>query len=148
MPDLDRHLAYLQAEYAAAQAAPLSARKAMLVAALTDAYVDRLFAAQQGADDILEFRSGLATESEALGLVMALCAAREGGPRLVTEAVEVPLSQYDRLSVEDFMVSLYNAHTVQRLRIALPDGGRREAHEVLTAAIQALRIQPRVTTSV
>ena len=64
---------------------------------------------------------------------------RPDGPRLVTEAVEVPLAEYGALPVEDFMVSLYNARTVQRVRIAHPDGGRREIHQVLAAAIEDLR---------
>ena len=119
------------------QAAPLSRRKAMLVAALVDAYVDRLFAADQTANDILDYRAEVAARSPALAQVMGLCAGRDGA-RLVTEAVPVPLGDYGALGVEDFMVSLYNDHSVQRLLLTLPDGGRRNMLEVLGEAIAAL----------
>ena len=115
-----------------ALAAPLSAKKLMLSVMLADAYADRLFAEQDDADDILRFRAGLAAQSEALRLCFALV---RGEVRLVTEAVEVPLPEYGKLSVEDFMVSLYNAHTVQRVRLMLPDGSRRLAHEVVGEAV-------------
>lgn len=138
-PELDRHFAYLEAEWARAQAAPLSRRKAMLVVMLADAYVDRLFEADPAADDILEFRDGLARKSTALGLVMGLAAGQPDGPRLVTEAVEVPVADYPDLPLEDFMVSLYNDRTVQRVLIAPPDGTRRPAHAVIGEAIEALR---------
>ena len=106
----------------------------MLVAALIDAYVDRLFAAQAEPDDILEFRAAMAAGSEAVGLVMTLCSPG-GSVRLVTEAVAVPIADYGALGVEDFMVSLYNDHSVQRLRLVLPDGSRRDMHEALRAAL-------------
>jgi hypothetical protein len=114
LADLRQHRDYLDGEWRALQAAPLSARKAMLVAALVDAYVDRLFSADGEAGDILEYRSRVATQSPALGSIMALCSGRV---RLVTEAVAVPIADYGALAVEDFMVSLYNDHSVQRLRL-------------------------------
>lgn len=138
MAELGPHLAYLRAAQAEALAAPLSARKAMLAVMLADAYADRLFAAQDGIDDVLVFRERLAAGSPELALVFAIAAMREGGPRLVTEAVAVPIEEYGRLSVEDFMVSLYNDRTVQRVRVALPDGTRRDVHEVLAGAVDAL----------
>ncbi len=138
MSGLAQHLAYLETEWAAAQEAPLSLRKAMLVAMLADAQVDRLFA-RSGEDDILEYRSKLAAGSPSLGLVIALAAMRAEGPRLVVETVEVPLADYPRLGLEDYMVSLYNDRTVQRVRIAWPDGRRQLAHEVIGEAIEALR---------
>lgn len=136
MPDLDWHHAYLEAARRQAQAAPLSARKAMLVAALIDAFVDHQFADDNSAEDILEYRRARADASPALGLIMDLCAQRD--VRLVTETVPVPISAYDRLGIEDFMVSLYNDHSVQRLRLALPDGGRRDMLQTLEEAIAAL----------
>lgn len=117
---------------------PLSAKKLMLAVLLADDYADALFAAQHEEHDILRFRERLAAESSDLALLFALAAMREDGPRLVTEAVEVPIENYNRLSVEDFMVSLYNDHTVQRVRVALPGGERRNAHEMLTNAVYAL----------
>ena len=109
----------------------------MLVAMLIDAYVDRLFAAQAEPDDILAYRAELAAAVPALGLLMALCAGREG-VALVTEDVAVPLADYGRLGLEDFMVSLYNEQKVQRLRLALADGGRRDMLETLQAALEGL----------
>ena len=102
---------------------------------LIDAYADRLFAAQDEMDDILVFREMLAVQSPALGHILALASHRPNGPRLITEAVEVPLDEYVKLSVEDFMVSLYNGQTVQRVRLVLPDGSRLAIHDVLAEAI-------------
>lgn len=133
--DLAAHLGYLRTEQQAALAAPLSARKAMLVVMLADAYADRLFAAQTAVDDILVFRAGLAAGSPALALVFDVAAGRA---RLVTEAVEVSLADYGKLSVEDFMVSLYNQHTVQRVLVAGADGARHDVHAILADAIAAL----------
>lgn len=119
------------------QAAPLSRRKAMLVATLVDTYVDRLFAADPDTDDILVHRAETAARSPALGQIMALCAGHTG-LAVVTEAVNVPLSDYGTLDVEDFMVSLYNDHSVQRLLLALPDSARLDMLDVLEEAIAAL----------
>ena len=138
MASLAEHWAYLEAEWQAAQAAPLSLRRAMLVAALLDAYADRLFAAAPEADDTLVFRAELAAAAPELGLVFELCAQRVGGPRLAVEAVSVPTSDLGALQVEDFMVSLYNDHTVQRVVVAWLDGTRRLAHDVLARAVKAL----------
>jgi hypothetical protein len=135
---LDLALTQATAAVAAARAAPLSKKKAWLAALLIDQAADALFAAKLGGqgEDILAFREGLAKHSEPLALVFAL-AARELD--LVTEAVEVPVRDYPNLGVEDFMVSLYNGRTVQRVLIALEDGGRRDVHEVLTAALRDLQ---------
>ena len=128
------HLAYLEAAVAAARAAPLSAKKAMLAAMLVDAYADRLM--PEGGD-ILAFRAELAAESAALSLIFALCSGR--ATRLVTEGVEVPIADYPKLGVEDFMVSLYNDHTVQRVRIVAADGSRHDVHAVIEEAVAALK---------
>lgn len=115
----------------------LSRRKALLAAYLVDAYADRLFAAAaEPAADVLEFRAGLADTHPALATIFELVAGRA---QLVTEAVEVPLADYGKLGVEDFMVSLYNGHTVQRLRVVGPDDSRLDVHEVLAKAVKALR---------
>ena len=135
--ELAKHLSNLEAEYAAALAAPLSRKRAMLVALLIDAFADRLFTAA-GAEDVLVFRAELAAKSSALALVFALAAQNSDGPQLILEPVPVPPSDYAQLSLEDFMVSLYNDHTVQRVRIAMPDGTRRDAPEILGEAIAAL----------
>ena len=111
----------------------------MIVALLIDDLANRLFAAAPEADDILVFRSGLAAASPVLALVFALAALQPDGARLVTEAVEVPLAEYSALSVEDFMVSLYNDHSVQRVLIAAPDGERHDALAVLGEALAALK---------
>ena len=121
---------------AAAHAAPLSAKKAMLAALLLDAAADALFTAS-GEDDILAFRARLAANSPALALIFALCALRENGPHLVTEAVEIPAADYDALNIPDLMVSLYNHRSVQRVRIAEGDA-RHDVHEVLEQALADL----------
>ncbi len=109
----------------------------MLAAHLLDAYADRLFSARaEPAADVLEFRAGLARAHPALASIFDLVAGRA---ELVTEAVEVPIADYGKLGVEDFMVSLDNDHTVQRLRIVGPDGRRQDVHDVLGAAVEALR---------
>jgi hypothetical protein len=131
-------LAAAKAAVAAARAAPLSRKRAMLAVLLLDAAVEARFAAG-GGDDPLAFRAEVAASSDALALVMALAAMEDGGPRLVVEPIEVPLANYPALSVEDFMVSLYNDHTVPRVRIALAEGGRHDVHEMLAAALDALR---------
>ena len=112
----------------------------MLAALLIDAEVDRQFAAAgSGGDrDLLEWRAGIARNSKALRLVLGLAALRPDGARLVTEAVEVPIADYPQLPVADFMVSLYNDHTVQRVLIAMPDGSRHDVHAVLAEALAAL----------
>ena len=123
--NLGAHLALLRDEYAASLAAPLSGRQAMLVAVLADHFPDRVFAARRdtpdsvlGAEDLPAYRALLRQHFPALGTLFDLCAFRPGGPRLLIKTVEVPLADYPRLSVEDFMLSLYNRHTVQRVRIA------------------------------
>ena len=108
----------------------------MLCALLADAYADRLFAADPDADDILVFRDALASGSPALRHVFDLAAGRL---QLVTEAVQIPIAEYHELPIEDFMVSLYNDHSVQRVRIALADGTRLPVHEVLAEAIVFLK---------
>jgi hypothetical protein len=121
---------------AAAAAAPLSAKRAMLAALLIDAAADAMFAAS-GEDDVLEFRARLAKGSAALALVFGLCALRPDRERLVTEAVEVPIADYPALTIEDFMVSLYNDRTVMRVRIAVEDQ-RHDVHAVLGKALRDL----------
>lgn len=110
----------------------------MLVAGLLDAYVDRLFAASRD-EDIIEFRAGMAAGSRAVADVMALCSGRA---ILVTEAVAVPIADYGALGVEDFMVSLYNDHTVQRLRLVTADGGQHDVMETLDQAMAAIDQAP------
>jgi hypothetical protein len=136
MPDTSQALTRATEAVAAAAAAPLSAKRAMLAALLIDAAADALFAAS-GEDDVLEFRARLAKGSAALALVFGLCALRPDGERLVTEAVEVPIADYPALTTEDFMVSLYNDRTVMRVRIAVEDQ-RHDVHAVLGKALRDL----------
>lgn len=122
---------------AALRAASLARRKALLVAMLVDALLDRLFAAGGRGDDILEFRAAAARQDLALGHIMALCSSK-GGVALVIEAVSVPLEDYGQLSVADFMVSLYNDQSVQRLLLVDEDGERHDMLDILDAAIATL----------
>lgn len=115
----------------------LSRKKAMLAAYLIDAFADRLFAAlAEPAADVLKFRADLGIQHPALAVLFELVSGRAA---LVIQAEEVPIADYGRLNVEDFMVSLYNGHTVQRVRIATADGGREDMHAALAAATEALR---------
>jgi hypothetical protein len=123
---------------AALEAAPMSRRRAMLLALLIDAEIDRRLAA---GGDILAHRATLAAGDPTLALVMTLAALREDGPRLVLEPVEVPLADYPALSEAEYMVSLYNHASVPRVLIALPDGGRLDALETLRAAVAALGLE-------
>src|SRR5690554_6323544 len=135
--DLAAHRAYLEAAMQAVRAAPLARRKALLAAMLIDAQVDRLFAAGGRGDDILAYRATMAARSPALGHILALC-GQGGDTALVIDTVAVPLADYGRLAIEDFMVSLYNDHSVQRLRLVTADGERHDMLDSLTGAIAAL----------
>ena len=142
-PDLAEGFSRIEVAFAAARAHPLSSRKTLLVAALLDNFCDQVFEALRftaparvfAAEDVLAFRERLRAEEPALGLVFELCAMAPDGPRLETRAVSVPIEDYEKLSIEDFMVSLYNANSVQRVMIVSPDGSARLAHEVLGAAV-------------
>ena len=134
--ELERAFTAARDAVAVAGAAPLSRKRAMLAVLLVDAAADALYATS-GEDDILAFRERLATESDALALAFALATQLEDGPRLVVEPVEVPIADYPQLGVEDFMVSLYNGRTVQRVRIAAGTE-RHDVHAVLAAAMAEL----------
>ncbi|GLS19238.1 hypothetical protein GCM10007874_22550 [Labrys miyagiensis] len=131
---------------AVARAHRLSSRKTLLAAVLLDNFCDRAFEALRrsspsrifDAEDVLAFRERLRAEEPALGLIFDLCASAPGGPRLEIRAVAVPIEEYGRLSIEDYMVSLYNDNTVQRVVIAAGDGSMQLAHEVLGKAMAYL----------
>lgn len=110
------------------------------MAALVDAYVDRLFAAAPESGDILEFRAGMAAASPALGRIMALCSGRG---TLALHPVAVPMADYGALPIEDFMVSLYNDHTVQRLMLETAEGERHDFIDTVEAAIAACGLTER-----
>ena len=112
------------------EASPLSRKKAMLLALLIDAVIEA------GADDPLAARA--AVTHPALATVMELAAMREEGPRLVLEAITVSAAEAATLREADYMVSLYNGATVQRVRIAWPDGRREDALTLLRRAVAAL----------
>ena len=133
--ELDDHA--IGAALAQLRAAPMSRKTAMLAALLIDAGTGRLF--RRGtAGDVLVFREALARAAPELGLVMALADMREDGPRLVLEAVAVDAADYPGLSEADYMVSLYNGATVPRVLVALPDGTRLQAADLLAAAAAQL----------
>jgi hypothetical protein len=138
--------ARIQEAFVAARVHPLSSRKTLLVAVLLDNFCDRAFEALRRAppsrvfhaEDVLAFRERLRAEEPAFGLIFDLCGSAPGGPRLEIRAVAVPIEEYGRLSIEDYMVSLYNANTVQRVVIAVEDGPIQLAHEVLDKAVAYL----------
>ena len=121
----------ISAALAALEAAPLSRKKAMLLVLLIDAAID------DGADDPLARRADAAAHP-ALATVMELTAMRDDGPRLVLEAVTVTAAEAATLREADYMVSLYNAATVQRVRVAWPDGRRADALALLLQAVAVL----------
>jgi hypothetical protein len=137
---LDEHLALIVDEHHQAVAAPLSSRKALLVAVLLDHFADRVFAQFRTsmpdflpvADDLPAWRGKLASNSAALAAIFAL---GSGQAQLRIDSVEVPIADYPALSVEDFMVSLYNGNTVQRVMLTGRDGQPVPAHDVLAAAL-------------
>ena len=143
MLTLADHFALVDAEYQASVKALLSIRHAWLVATLIDHLPDRVFEAYResapekvfNAEDLPAYRAILRQNSPALATIFDLCARRSEGPTLKVVAVEVPIAEYHNLSVEDFMVSLYNQNSVQRVVVAWGDGRQTLAHEVLGEAI-------------
>jgi hypothetical protein len=141
---LAEHFALIEEENRASLTAPLSARKAMLVVVLLDQFADRVFATHRAqapekvffAEDVLGYRDAVGDRSPALAAIFSLCRARPEGPVLKVVAVEVPIADYPQLPVEDYMVSLYNKNTVQRVVIASPDGTHTLAHGVLGEAVR------------
>lgn len=125
--------------------APLSKRKAMLFVMLADGLLDELFEHQTESDDRIEFRQKVAAHSSSLALMMKLAAHRPEGPTLVLAEHKIPVAHYGSLSVEDFMVSLYNDHSVQRLMVDVGDGEPIAAEYVLKDALaELLRLSPPV----
>lgn len=136
------HFSMILAEIADLDAHPLSARQAKLVLTLFDKFADRVYFDRRdrapeplaAAADIIAWRDGLRARCPALGAIFDACAVPPVGG-LVTAAVEVPLADFPRLSTADFMVSLYNGLTVQRVLLAAPDGPTRLAREVIGEAL-------------
>lgn len=146
LPDpLAERFALIEAEYRLSLAAPLSRRKALLVAVLLDDFADRCFDAWRhepervhGAADPIAYRAELARRSPAMAAVFAL------GNQTATlrlDSVEIPIADYPALGVEDFMVSLYNGNTVQRVMLVAPGAGPVLAHAILDDAIAFWRVQ-------
>jgi len=142
---LAAHWQMLQRDLAASLAAPLSLRKAWLVAVLIDHLPDRLWQActeagqppPGGAPDLLAYRAQLRSGSPALAEIFALVAMETDGPRLQLLEVPVPAQAVAALPVEDFMVSLYNNNHIQRLLLTTPSSTS-PAHAQLTAAVADL----------
>ncbi len=112
----------------------------MLCALLVDAFVDRLFAATAaGADDRLLFRDAVAARSPSVARLMSLAALEPDGPRLQLVAVEMPPAEYPALPIEDFMVSLYSAMTVQRVRL-VAGGQLYDVHQLIDDAVEELAL--------
>lgn len=133
---LSVNLTHLREALALSDEAPLSMRRAMLVVLLLDTLVEEL--ASRDGQDPLKVRGTIAHRSPDLRLVLEIAAHRGGGPGLVVEEVGVPLTEYETLSTAEFMISLYNEHTVPRLLVALTDGTRTDARAVLHGAVAAV----------
>ncbi|MET3900212.1 hypothetical protein ABIB57_004175 [Devosia sp. UYZn731] len=139
---LEAQFALMLEEHRHSLAAPLSVRKVLLVAVLLDHFADRVFAQFRdapervfGAPDVLAWRAELAARSAAVGLVGELASGRHDGAMLRVDAITVPIADYPALAVEDYMVSLYNQNSVQRVLIVRRDGSTVLAHEVLASAL-------------
>jgi len=130
----------IAAALAAFDAAPLSRKRAMLVVLLLDAEIDRLCLAR-GEPDLLAARADLAAAHPALGVLMALAAMRDDGPRLVLDQTVVPPTDYPTLGEADYMVSLYNDATVPRVRVLKLDGSATDARDLLHEAHAAFILE-------
>ncbi|MDB5530091.1 MAG: hypothetical protein JWR51_3194 [Devosia sp.] len=139
---LEAQFALILEEHRHSLAAPLSVRKVLLVAVLLDHFADLVFAQFRdrpervfGVPDVLAWRATLAAQSAALGQVAELASGRHDGATLRIDAITVPIADYPALAVEDYMVSLYNQNTVQRVVVVKRDGSTALAHDVLAAAL-------------
>lgn len=140
------HWQLLQHDLAAACAARLSLRKAWLAAVLLDHLPDRIAEAcrsanqplPHGAPDLPAYRATLRSRSPALALLFDLVAMQPQGPGLELRLETVPSQAVGDLPVEEFMISLYNDHQVQRLMITRPDRSVSLAHELLAEAMHDL----------
>lgn len=119
-----------------AQEAPLSRRRILLAALLIEEALEAV-SRVSGAGDILAFRSDVRQADGAVDALFELTALADDGPWLRLETVEVPLADYGQLDLPDFMVSLYNQHSVQRARIVWKDGRREDALALLAKALVA-----------
>lgn len=138
MPDL----APLTTAIARAADAPLSRRRAMLAVLLADDFVERCYSEQPGrAEDVLAWRASLAAASPALALIFQLAAMEPEGARLVIEAVAVQTEARAGLNTPDYMVSVYNHGTVQRVLVAVGEA-RHDVHAVLAEAVRVLSQDP------
>jgi hypothetical protein len=81
-----------------------------------------------GASYVLAWRAALA-------LVAELASGRRDGAALRIDAIAVPTADYSALAVEDYMVSLYNHNTVQRVLIVKRDGSTVLAHDIIGASL-------------
>jgi hypothetical protein len=138
LADLAAYWRFLNDAQQAFAKAPLSKRKAMRVVMLADGLVDELFDIQAACDDVLEFRQALAAQHASMALVMDLAAHRRDGPTLELSEQQVPLAQYGDLSIEDFMVSLYNNHSVQRLMVVGAGAAPIAVEQLLDDALEQL----------
>ena len=140
---LEARFALIVEEHRRSLAAPLSVRKVLLVAVLLDHFADRVFAQFRdvpnkvlGAQDVLAWRAILAARSEPLALLAELASGRHDGATLRIDPITVPIADYPALDVEDYMVSLYNQNTVQRVVIVKGDSSTVLAHDILAAAVE------------
>jgi hypothetical protein len=139
---LAAQFALILEEHRHSLAAPLSVRKVLLVAVLLDHFADRVFTQFRdmpervfGAQDVLAWRAMLAARSEPLALVADLASGQRDGATLRVDAIAVPIADYPALAIEDYMVSLYNQNSVQRVIVVRRDGSTVLAHGVLAAAV-------------
>ena len=142
---LEAQFALIVEEHRQSLAAPLSARKVLLVAVLLDHFADLVFTRWRdmpervlGAQDVLDWRATLAKQCPALALVAHLASGKHDGATLRIDTIRLPIADYPALGIEDYMVSLYNQNSVQRVVVARRDGSTVLAHDILAAALAYL----------
>jgi hypothetical protein len=115
LAELKDYWPFLRDAVQTSREAPLSRRKAMRAVVLIDGLLDKISESGAVGDDLPEARRAIAAKWPSLAVIMDLAGVERDGPSLVVMEQEVPLKRYQDLAVEDFMVSLYNNHCVQRL---------------------------------
>lgn len=145
--ELAAHWRLAERAVAASRSAALSVRHAVLAATLLDELPAAVFDAFRGtpavlgAANIASWRARLRSASPALALLADSCAARPDGPHLRLATVPVPEEAIRTMPIEDFMVSVYNQSTVERVVVATPGGEVTPARDILEAAAEWWRAE-------
>ena len=138
LAELKDYRRFLHEAVQAYREAPLSRRKAMRAVVLIDGLLEKILESGAVGDDLLEARRAITAKWPSLAVIMDLAAVERDGPSLVVMEQEVRLEQYQQLAVEDFMVSLYNNHRVQRLVVTRGGVAPISLEQLLDKALEEL----------